>query len=193
MQRDARGFGLVEALVSLTVFVFVLSGLAGLMLHHARVNRSVQLVAEVQANARASLALIVQTLHSAGWDPSLAGVPTVVTDPDPGDDVSQIEVFADLDGDGATDKDGEQILIRHVADRVEWRRAPDAPFAVVAANVVNDADGDGTPEPMFVPFPALEPEVVRVQLTARSATVDPRTGEFVRYTVSSDVALRKNL
>ena len=190
-QSDSRnGFSLLELLVSLTLFAVVLSGVA-ILLFDQTINRSEQMRAAAQADARNCLSMIVQQLRSAGWDPALAGIPFVTLDPDPSDDVSQIEVHADFNADGATDAAGEQVLIRHVGDRIEWRRSATLPFETLAVNISNDANGDGAIEPMFVPIPATDPRRIRVQITARSPRVDAKSREFIVYTVSSEVLLRK--
>ena len=104
-------------------------------------------------------------------------------------------MFADLDLDGTTDGKDEQVLIRHTGDRIVWRRdnVVSTPFEILATNITNDADGDGVPENMFVPIldVSLAADRVLVQITARSPVPDPMTGEFIRYTVQSEVALRK--
>jgi prepilin-type N-terminal cleavage/methylation domain-containing protein len=193
---DQRGFSLVELLVSLTVLSLAFSALAGLLIQNARINKAQQMTADAQMNARSCLALVVSRLRSAGWDPGEAGIATVALDPDLSDDVSQIEVFADLSEppDGDVDDIDESVTIRHVGNRVLWRPTSDinAPFVVVASNITNDADGDGTIEPMFVPD-ADPPTTITVQVTARSPSPDPTSGQFIRYTVSSDVVLRKSL
>jgi hypothetical protein len=155
------------------------------------------MTAQVQANARNCMSVVVQKMRSAGWDPINADVQTVAWDPDTLDDVSQIEIFADLDGDGLTDGLDEQVLIRHTGDRIVWRRSSDVtrPFDIVATNIGNDADGDGVIEPMFLPVIVAGPDGDRVvvQITAQSPGPDPMTGELIRYTVRSEVALRKTL
>ena len=65
-------------------------------------------------------------------------------------------------------------------------------FSVLSANISNDADGDGTIENMFVPD-ANPPTRITIQVTAQSPAVDPVSKDFIRYTVSSDVVLRKEL
>ncbi|HXV75365.1 MAG TPA: prepilin-type N-terminal cleavage/methylation domain-containing protein [Candidatus Polarisedimenticolaceae bacterium] len=196
MRNDQRGFSLVELLVSVAVLVMALGGLASLLIQNARINKAQRMTAEVQANARNTLSMVVQALRSAGWDPTNMGVPTVNLDPDTSDDVSEIEVFANLNEDPDTDDAGEQILIRHLGStrEVVWRESSDTtqPFIVLSSNISNDADGDGTIEPMFVPD-ANPPTRVTVQITAQSPAPDPTSGEFIRYTVSSDVVLRKAL
>jgi hypothetical protein len=117
------------------------------------------------------------------------------------DTISEIEIFADLDEvivatvPEATEAEGEQILIRHVNNQVVWRTTsdPNDPFAIVSDNISNDADGDGTIEPMFTPNSVTSPTVITVQITAQSPVIDPITRDFIRYTVSSDVVLRKDL
>jgi prepilin-type N-terminal cleavage/methylation domain-containing protein len=188
------GFSMLELLVSVTVLLVAMTGVFGMMIENSRINKSQQMAADVQSNARNSLSLIVQKLRSAGWDPGNNGIPTLNLDPDTGDDVSQIELFMDLDADGVTDgEDGEEILIRHINGQLEWRTVSDGDFSVLSAHISNDADGDGTIEPMFVPDMDPNPAMITVQITARSPVVDPVTGDFIRYTVSSDVVLRKEI
>jgi prepilin-type N-terminal cleavage/methylation domain-containing protein len=191
-----RGFSLVELMISMVVLLIAMGTLFGMLVHNSKVNKSRKLAMDVQANARSTLSVVVQKLRSAGWDPMNTGtIPVLALDPDLGDDVSLIEIFADVDKDGTTDGAKEQILIRHQNGQVEWRSTNDvsAPFTIMAANISNDADGDGNIEPMFVPDSYGDPTRVTVQVTAQSPIPDPLTGEAIRYTVSSDVVLRKRL
>lgn len=193
--RPQRGFSLLELLVSLTVTLLIMTGVTKMMLENAKINKAQQMTAQAQSNARNCLSLVVQRLRSAGWDPLNAGVQSVVLDTNPGDDIAEIEVFADLDSDGLTDGVDEQVLIRHVGDRIVWRRSNDVsePFVVLATNISNDANGDGTIENMFVPSSSPNPERVTVRITAQSPMPDPMSGEFIRFTASTDVVLRKSL
>jgi len=190
------GFSLIEMLVSITVLLLAMAGLSSLLIQNARVNKSQQMTVAVQANARNCLSMIVQRLRSAGWDPLNQNTfSPVILDQDLADSIDELEVFADLDMDGLTDSDDEQVLIRHVNNQVVWRRTNDTsdPFIVLATNISNDENGDGVPEPMFVPDATPDPARIRVRITAQSPAPDPTSGEFIRYTVSSDVALRKAL
>lgn len=193
--KRQAGFSFVEVMVGLVTMSMAATGMMTLVIHNSRINKAQQMYNEAQSNARASMELIVARLRNAGWDPLNAGLPSVVTDPDLGDGVSQIEIFADLDEDGATDGSGEQIVIRHADNRIEWRpdNDPATPFQVIANNITNDADDDGSVEPMFAPKDPLNPEVVVVQITARAAAPDMRTGRFITYTLRNEVALRKEL
>ena len=196
-ERAQSGFSLVELLVSVTVLTLAMGGLASLLIQNSRINKAQRMAAETQANARNTLSMVVQKLRSAGWDPLNAGTfPAVNVDADLTDNVSEIEVFADLNEDTDTDDQDEQLLIRHLGstNQVVWRPTndPNDTFVVLAGNITNDADGDGTIEPMFVPD-ANPPTRITVRVTARSPAPDPTSRQFIRYTVSSDVVLRKNL
>ncbi len=126
-------------------------------------------------------------------------MPTLTLDPDLSDDISQIEVFADLNEDGETDNvvtdddDDEQVLIRHNDGKLEWRPKSNGTFTTLSVNISNDADGDGTIEPMFVADDPVNPKRISVTITAQSPRVDPISKDFVRYTISTDVVLRRSL
>lgn len=193
--RSERGFSLVELMASLAILSLALGGLGTMLVQNSQINRREQMTAEVQANARHCLSMIVQVMRSAGWDPKNSGMTPVVLDPTPTDSVNYIEVLADINEDGDTDDQDERVMIRHINSQIEWRKSSDAtqPFVVLADNISNDADGDGVVEPMFVPDSLTNPTTVTVRITARSPVVDLRTGDYIRYTVSSDVVLRRNL
>lgn len=188
-----RGFTLVEALIGLALLLVAFMAVGGVLVESARINRGQQMAADVQSSARNCLSLIVDQLRSAGWNPTnVGGIGSVALDPS-GD---ALTVFADLNEDGVTkdptgvkDETGEELLIRRNGDRIEWQPTPGATFQALCLHITNDADGDGTAEPLFVANPAQTE--IRVQVTAQSPFVDQATNKHVRYTVSSDVLLRR--
>ncbi|UCF67580.1 MAG: prepilin-type N-terminal cleavage/methylation domain-containing protein [Acidobacteriota bacterium] len=194
-RANQRGFTIVELTVSLVLVLLLVLGMAGVLIQSAQMNRARQMAVEIQSTARNCMSQVTQTLRTAGWDPLEVGFSPVVLDADPSDSVSYIEVFADLDSDGSTDGSGEQVLIRHVQDRIEWRRSSDTslPFETLGVYVSNDSDGDGTIEPMFSPDSVTDPSRVVVTITVESPAPDPRSGEFLRYTLSNEVVLRRVL
>jgi prepilin-type N-terminal cleavage/methylation domain-containing protein len=192
---EEDGFSLLEILVSLAIFAMAMGGLAGLLVQNSQINRASQMRAEVQSTARNCLSMIVQVLRTSGWDPRNAGFPPVVLDPSPTGTTNYIETLADLNEDGDTDDSGEDVLIRWVGNRIEWRTTSDTtqPFVILADTISNDSDGDGVAETMFVPDATPNPTRVTVRITAQSPAPDPRSGQYIRYTVSSEVVLRKTL
>jgi len=196
-----RGFTMIEALVSLTVLALAMSGLFSLLVHNSRLNKSEQMKAETQANARNVLSIVVQKLRSAGWDPLGTDLFNGITlDTNTGDTIAEITVRADYHTagtpntpDGLADQIDEVIVFRHTNNTLIWDRDDDGSFEVLAVNISNDADGDGTIENMFVPDSTIDPQQLTVQITARSPVIDPVTRDFTRYTVTSDVFIRKDL
>jgi type II secretory pathway pseudopilin PulG len=195
------GFSMVEALVSLTVLTLAMTGLAGLLVNNSRVNKSEQMKAETQANARNTLSVLVQRLRSAGWDPlgsdSFVGI---TPDSNTGDTIAEITMRTDYHTpgtpetpDGVASEEDEIVVFRHTNNTIIWDRDDDGNFEILAIDISNDADGDGTIEDMFVLDDVTAPTRVTVQITARSPVVDPITGDFTRYTVSSDVVFRKEI
>ena len=190
---DEKGFTALEVLIATAILLAAMSAIGGMLLQSSRIGKSQQLAANMQSDARTSMALILAKLRTAGWDPMSAGIPVVQLDTDLGDNVSEIETFADLDADGDTDGVNEQVLIRHIEDRIEWRREVSGSFEILAVHVSNDSDGDGNPEPMFVPDSLTDPTRVVVQITTESADPHPVTGTSMRFTVVSEVVFRKKL
>ena len=196
-----RGFTMVEALVSLTVLALAMTGLFSLLVHNSRLNKSEQMKAETQANARNVLSIVVQKLRSAGWDPLGTDLFNGLTlDTNTGDTIAEITVRADYHTagtpdtpDGLADQPDEVIVFRHTNNTIIWDHDDDGNFDVLAVNISNDADGDGTIENMFVPDDTVDPQQITVQITAQSPVIDPITRDFSRYTVSSDVFIRKDL
>ncbi len=195
-KRGARlqaGFSLIELLVSLAILLLSLSALATLLIQNARTNRAQQLTLATQAAARNSLSVLVPVLRTAGWDPRNAGLPAVSLDTS--GDGAWIEVFADLNEDGDVSDADEDVFIRFQGNKLEWRKTGDVsqPFVTLAEDISNDEDGNGTPEPMFVPDSLVHPTKIAVRITARSPVLDPGTGQYIRYTATTDVLLRGNL
>ena len=192
-RRAERGFTMLELLVAATVMLVAMMAAGTMLVQHSRLNRSQQTIAALQTDARASMALIVARLRTAGWDPIAAGIPAVQLDTNPGDGIDEIEVFADLDADGDTDGPDEQVLIRHIGNRVEWRRSAAGPFEIIAVGISNDADGDGTVEPMFVPDSTTDPTRIEIRITAAAPAPNPGGGASSRVTLAGEVALRRQL
>ena len=196
-----RGFTMVEALVSLTVLALAMTGLFSLLVHNSRLNKSEQMKAETQANARNVLSIVVQKLRSAGWDPLGTDLFNGLTlDTNTGDNIAEITVRCDYHTagtpdtpDGLADQIDEVIVFRHTNNTIIWDQDDDGTFEVLAVNISNDANGDGTIENMFVPDDTTDPQQITVQITAESPVIDPITRDFTRYTVSSDVYIRKDL
>jgi hypothetical protein len=144
-----------------------------------------------QADARNCVTLIEKTLRTAGWDPKNAGFTGIVLQSPANAANNQIEVRADLDEDSATTSPGEDVTIRLSGTTLEWNAS--GSYSTLSPNITNDADGNGVPELMFTPDSTTNPTRITIKVTARSAAPDPRSGQYIRATVTTDVVLRGNL
>jgi hypothetical protein len=124
----------------------------------------------------------------------------ITPDSNTGDTIAEITMRTDYHTpgtpetpDGVASEEDEIVVFRHTNNTIIWDRDDDGNFEILAIDISNDADGDGTIEDMFVLDDVTAPTRVTVQITARSPVVDPITGDFTRYTVSSDVVFRKEI
>jgi hypothetical protein len=187
--------------VSLTVLVVAMTGLGTLLVHNSKLNKSEQMKAETQSNARNTLSVIVQRLRSAGWDPlGSDSFATITPDTNTSDTIAEITMRTDYHTpgtlgtpDGLASEIDEIVVFRHANNAIIWDRDDDGNFEILAIDISNDADGDGTIEDMFVLDDVTSPTRVTVQITARSPVVDPITRDFTRFTVRSDVIFRKEI
>ena len=197
MERQARhperGVTLLELVVGSAVAALVFLGVSALLVQGSKSNKREMLRVETQGSARNCLARVVKILRSQ-VGPGDHGIATVALDPDPTDSISQIAAFIDRDGNGVTAGTRyEQIVIRHVGNRVEWTDDGSGAFRTLAHGITNDEDGDGTIEPMFIPDDPANPKRIFVRVTAQAPSVDPTTRRPIRYTLTDEVVLRKRL
>lgn len=191
--RGESGFTMMEVVVSLAVFSLAITGFASMLVDNAKLNKSQQMAITAQADARNCVSIIEQVLRTAGWNPKNAGFPGVVLQSPATASNNWIEILADLDEDSDTTGAGEDVTIRKNGTNLEWKTSTGGSYATLSPNITNDADGDGTPELMFTPNSTTNPTRVTVKITARSAAPDPRTGKYIRATVSTDIVLRGRL
>jgi len=188
-----RGFTLLETLVSVAVFSVAASVLASMVIDGAKLTKTEQMTITAQSDARNCVSLIEQALRTAGWDPRNAGFSGVQLQSPAQAASNWIEVFADLDENSTTLSDREDVTIRLNGTTLEWKKSTGGAFEVLSPNITNDADGNGVPELMFTPDSVSNPKRITVKVTARSPVPDPRTGQYVRATISTDVVLRGRL
>jgi hypothetical protein len=191
--RTEVGFSLAELVVSTAVVLLLMGGAAGMLVQNSRAYRSGQMKTEVQARARTTMSIITNALWSCGWDPRGVGFAAVVVDPAPTNTTNFLQIRSDIDEDGTVaNEPDEDITIRWSGGHVEWRRTSDTtePFQVIADNITNDENGDGTAEQMFTADSISSPRRITVKITAQSPVPDPQTNQFARCTLSTQFFLR---
>ncbi len=186
-----HGFTLLETLVSVAVFSVVATMVASSVLDGAKLTKAQQMTITAQSDARNCVSLIEQAIRTAGWDPRNSGFAGIQLQSPALAANNWIEVFADLDEDGATTSIGEDVTIRLNGTTLEWKKSTAGSFEILSPNITND--GGGVAELMFIPDSVVSPKRITVKVTARSPARDPRSGQYIRATVSTDVVLRGSL
>ena len=97
--KNDAGFTLMEVLVSMTIGLVVLAGVARTFTAQTRQNNAEEQITQMQQNARAALDLMVREIHMAKYNPSgnafptgTYGVPYSAT---------QLQIQADMNNSGA--------------------------------------------------------------------------------------------
>ena len=221
MERDrtrrASGFTLVEALISMTIFLFILLGVSSVFITGSRLYARAERKADAQDNARLAMSEISRQLRLAGYFPenftSPPASPLLATGIRVGTDRS-IAFYGDADGSGASN------AFVYCLDGTRLRRNRGAVGTgsvyvcnngeILADNVTSlrftyyAADGTPVPNPPTTPYsldsqslpgvPNMTTTTARasvrrvvVTLTARRVVVG---GGLQDYTLTSNVWLR---
>lgn len=209
--RDAKGFTLVELLLAMAISATVL-GTALLLTTQVQRSYATQVDgASVQQEARYAMDWITRALQSAGSNPAditVSACPAAGTafrsirrDPNANGIQDDIRIHADIGPPngllgglgGACNEAGEDLTIAHDAvNRTITRRDNNLDAAAVAmsANVITQLQFQYIRASGAVAVTDDQIATVRVTVAARTPSIDPYTGQFVTYTLTSDVRVR---
>ncbi len=181
------GFTIVELMVGSVISLIVL-GIAFSMFNVQRKVFSVQEQrSEMQQNVRAAMDMMVREIRMAGYDPQNTGFVEIAAGTST---ATSLQLSADLDGSGGI-VGSETITYSYddINDQID--RDIGGGFQPFAENIASmsfsyfDA-GDS------VTATAADIRKIQIQITGRTANIDPRTGDFEFGTQTSFV-FPKNL
>lgn len=109
MQRDQKGFTLLEILVGMAVASIVLTSIYQTYLSQQKAYVVQEEVAAMQQNLRAAMLMMAGELRMAGYDPSGKANAGIVSVSNSGNGAYTINFTKDLNGDGATDDPDENV------------------------------------------------------------------------------------
>lgn len=184
--KKSDGFSIVEMLIAVAIGLIVLAGLVVVFVSQKKAYDVQAQVTEMNQNARAALDMISGDVAVAGYDPTDAGFVGIPYHAD------QLQLRADLDGDGNTDGPNEDVtyvLTGTVINRISITGGTPVAFAEnVEAFTFQylDSGGNTTTDPDEI-------QKVRIELTTRTSRPDPSFAENGGYrtrTLSSDVIPR---
>ena len=194
MKNDrASGFTLMELLVSMSIGMVVLAALAKTFTVQSRQNTAEEQVAQMQGNARAALDLMVREIQMAKYNPAGTAFSSAygVTY-----SASQLEVKADMDGDGTISTSSgsveDIIYARDAANNYITRKLGSGTAEIVADNITAftfayyDANGSAVTSSGN----SGNIRKVTINITARTAKPDPSytsNSGYRTYQISADI------
>jgi type IV pilus assembly protein PilW len=184
------GFTIIELLIALALSLVVLVSVSGAFISQRKTYDAQEQMTEMIQGTRAVMEIITREVKLAGFNPTgsaaLVGIPYSTT---------QLEIRADLDGDGtaiASDTN-ELIIYTHDGTNLEIDRDAGQAFSyakLLAEDIESftfdylDADGNATTT-------AADIRMIEVAITARTAKPDPDYGQnngYRTYTLTSTVS-----
>jgi type IV pilus assembly protein PilW len=189
--KNTAGFTLIELLVSMAIGLGVIAAVAGTFTAQTRQNNAEEQIAQMQQNVRGALDLMVREIHMAKYNP--AGTTAFSSAYGVTYNASQLEVKADMDGDGVINTSSgsvEDIIYAHDGTNLYITRKLGAggTAEIVADNIIaftfNYYDANGS----AVTSSANSGNIrkVAVNITARTAKPDPSYG-YRTYQLSADI------
>lgn len=188
--KKNSGFTIIELLITLTLSLVVLTSVSGAFVSQRKTYDAQEQMTEMIQGTRAVMEIITREAKLAGFNPTgstaLVGIPYSTT---------QLEIRADLDGDGtATASDTNELIIyTHDGANLELDRDAGQAFSyakLLAENIESftfnylDADGNATTT-------AADIRMIEITITARTAKPDPDYGQnsgYRTYTLASTVS-----
>jgi len=171
-----QGFTLVELLVAMAIALVVIGSISSAFVSQRKIYAAQEQVSEMIQNARAAMDIISRELKMGGYDPTGAGIVGV-----PYSDL-QLQVVADLNGDGDTSDANESIVYKFY-DSADpsypyqiKRKTGAGNFLPLAENIQSFTftywEGDGTTE---VTDAAYEDDIrtIKIEVIARTGQPDP--------------------
>ena len=108
-----RGFSLVELLIAMVVGIAVLGAMYGVFISQNKTFNNQEEIVAMQQSVRAGMDMIVREVRLAGYDPQRVNSDTNTANNFSGATVSgtQLQVRADLNGDGVIDATSQENII----------------------------------------------------------------------------------
>ena len=187
-KNKEHGFSLIELLIAMTLGLVVLGAISSVFLGQRQTYDAQEQITDMVQTARAAMDMMSREIRMAGYNPANAGFNGITYDS------SQLQIQADINGDGNTSSDpNENITYTYDAENFRIDRNTGSggqPFAenIEAFNFVY-LEADGTTEVnTFADTGNIRQ--IRITITARTSKIDRALGDYRRYTLTSLVTPR---
>ena len=178
-EKREQGFTLIELLIAMALSLIMITSISGAFISQRKAYDTQEQVAEMVQGARAAMDMISREVKMAGYDPTeatIVGIPYNST---------QLEIRADLNGDGDTSDTHEDITYTYDSANKQIDRDTGGGAQPFAENVQTftfeyyDIDGNTTTTTADI-------RQIDITITTRTSKPDPDTG-YRTYTLSSYV------
>jgi len=182
-QNRENGFTLIELLIAMALALVVIGALSGAFVSHRKAFNTQEQVSEMIQGARAAMDMIGSEVKMAGYDPTRAGIIGIPYS------ATQLEVRADLNGDGDTSDTHEDIIYTYDSGNKQIDRNTGGGAQPFAENIQSftfqylDNGGNATAT-------AADIRQIQITITARTAKPDPdysTNSGYRTYTLTSYV------
>ena len=181
IQNKENGFTLVELLIAIAIGLLVLGVLVSTFIIQRKTYDVQEQLAEMVQNARAAMDIITREALMAGFNPSGAafnGIPY---------SAGQLQISADLNGNGVTTDANENIVYTFDGANLEIDRDTGGGAQLLAKNIqvfsFSYLDGGGNPTII-----TANVRQIQIAITARTAKLDSEydaNGGYRTYTLTS--------
>lgn len=181
IQNKENGFTLVELLIAITIGLIVLGVLVSTFIIQRKTYDVQEQLTEMVQNARAAMDIITREALMAGFNPSGAafnGIPY---------SAGQLQISADLNGNGVTTDTNENIVYTFDGANLEIDRDTGGGAQALAKNIqafsFSYLDGGGNPTII-----TANVRQIQIAITARTAKLDSEydaNGGYRTYTLTS--------
>jgi len=189
-ENNERGFTIVELLVGLAIGLILLGVAVKIFLVQQRAYSVQEQLSEMQQNIRAAMDMIVKESKMSGYNPTGASFNGITYD------TSQLQILADLDGDGLTTGTNEDITYTYDAGNLQIERDTGGGGQPLAESITGftfsylNTDGVGTTTSTAI-------RQIEITITGRTARTDPDLkrvdGEGYRYGTLTTYVTPENL
>lgn len=177
-EKNTNGFTLIELLIAMALALVVIASLSSVFItQHKTFNTQEEVAAMVQ-RARAAMDMMSREIKMAGYDPADSGITGVPYS------ASQLEIRADLNGDGDTSDANEDIIYTFDSANKQIERNTGAGAQPFSENIQSFAfsywKADGITE---VTSTADQDDIrqIEITITAQTSKPDPDYGQNSGY------------
>lgn len=180
--KTQNGFTLVELLIAMAISLVIIGALAQAFISQRKGYDTQQEVLAMTQNARAAMDMISREVRMAGYNPtgSMQGKdPTAANFVGIPYNTAQLEIIADINGDGDASGSNEDIIYSYDATNLQIDRNTGGGNQPFAENIKafsfqylknEDADADGNPD---IATATEDIRMIKISIEAKTEKEDP--------------------